>query len=111
MISFRSRWSRAMRDLLKFLGLARRAGKLVMGDKAVADAARSAVVICTAEDLAQGSLKRAEKAAERGNVRIITLPYSKEEIGRALGRSTCGILALTDEGFARQVIHAAGNGQ
>lgn len=100
-----------MRDLLSFLGMARRAGCLVMGDKAVAESAKSAKLICTAEDLASGSRGRAVKAAQKGNAPIITLPYSKEEIGRALGRTTCGILALTDDGFALQVTKAHGERQ
>lgn len=100
-----------MRDLLSFLGMARRAGKLIMGDRAVAESAASAKLICTAEDLAPGSLGRAMKSAQKGDVPIITLPYGKEEIGRALGRTTCGILALTDDGFATQVVEAAGERQ
>lgn len=90
-----------------FLGLARRAGKLVMGDKAVAESAASAKLICTAADLAPGSHKRAVRAAESGNVPLVTLPHTKEEIGRALGRTTCGILALTDKGFASRVLEIA----
>lgn len=98
-----------MRDLLGFLGLAKRSGRLVAGDEAVHAAAAIAKLICVAVDLSPGSLKRAHKAAEKGSVRLITLPCTKEEIGRALGRMTCGILALTDEGFASAVIEAVGD--
>lgn len=78
-----------------------------MGDAAVSEAKDSAKVICIAEDLAPGSLKRARRVAEKSNLQIVTLPYKKEEIGWGLGRKPCGILALTDEGFAREVIKAA----
>lgn len=98
-----------MRDLLKFLGLAKKSGKLIIGDEAVSEAAGAAKLICTAEDLSPGSLKRAQRAAEIGGVRIITLPHTKEDIGLALGRRPCGILALMDEGFASAVYEAAGN--
>lgn len=98
-----------MRDLLGFLGLAKRSGRLVAGIEAVHDAGAVAKLICVAQDLSPGSLKRAYRAAEKGNVRLITLSYTKEELGRALGRMSCGILALTDEGFASVVIGAVGN--
>lgn len=95
-----------MRDIPTFLGLARRAGKLVMGDKAVCDCASAFVLIMTAEDLAPGSYKRAQRASEAGGAPIVTLPYTKKALGAALGRGTCGILALTDTGFAQEVLKA-----
>jgi len=95
-----------MRDIPSFLGLARRAGKLVMGEQAVLDAATHIRLVMTAEDLAAGSLKRAARAAETANAPLVTLPHTKEVLGAALGRGTCGILALTDEGFAQEILKA-----
>lgn len=93
-----------MRDIPSFLGLARRAGKLVMGEQAVLDAAERVRLIMVAKDLAAGSHKRAMRAAETANAPLVTLPHTKETLGAALGRGTCGILALTDEGFAREIL-------
>ena len=93
-----------MRDIPSFLGLARRAGALVIGDKAVFESAGSLQLILVAEDLAQGSRKRALRASEAGGTPLVTLPYTKETLGAALGRETCGILALTDEGFAQEIL-------
>lgn len=77
-----------------------------MGDVAVSEAKETAKLICIAEDLAPGSRKRAERVAEKSNLQVLTLPFKKEEIGWGLGRKPCGILALTDEGFACEVIKA-----
>jgi len=95
-----------MRDLLGYLGLAKRAGKLIIGDVAVSQATDFSRLICVAEDLSPGSLKRARRAALIAGIPLVTLPCTKNGIGNALGRKPCGILALTDDGFAKALIEA-----
>ena len=85
------------------LGLAKRAGRLAIGFdpalKAVKDG--SAVLILLAEDLSEKTLKEWRFAAERYAVPEQTEPYTKEELGGALGAyRAVGLIAVCDEGFA-----------
>ena len=89
---------------LSFLGLCRRAGKTVIGaqtaEKSIADGkAKLVIAACDASD---NSIKRVRKAAEDANVAFIQTAYPKEELSMALGK-LCGVLAVTDEGFAEKL--------
>jgi ribosomal protein L7Ae-like RNA K-turn-binding protein len=87
---------------LRLIGLARRAGKLACGSDAAADAAGRAGLILLASDA--GNTVRRE-AAGYGK-QVTGLPHSKEELGRAVGRESCAIAAVTDEAFTRGIIEA-----
>ena len=91
--------------LLSFLGLCMRAGYLIRGADTVTKAIRdkSARLVLTARDLSPHSAKDAAFAAERYGVPIRVLPYEKEELSLALGRY-CGVIAVTDKGFADKIL-------
>ena len=89
-------------NFLSLLGLCHRAGMLASGEEP-ADAAcraREAKVLFTASDAAENTLRRARHFAENGHCPVLRLPYSKEELGSAIGRTSVAILAVTDAGFA-----------
>ncbi|MCL2003892.1 MAG: hypothetical protein FWG72_07815 [Oscillospiraceae bacterium] len=88
--------------LLRMAGLARRAGKLACGTEAVRDAAGRAGLILLASDAGN----TAGRDAERYGKPLMILPYDKEELGRAVGRKTCAIAAVTDDAFCRGIIEA-----
>lgn len=90
--------------LLSFLGICRRAKKLVIGADVAAQSAkegRSRLILC-ASDFSQSSLKRVSEAAVQNGVPVITLGYSKEELSLALGK-LCGVLSIEDDGFAAKL--------
>ena len=91
-----------MDKVLSLLGLAKKAGRLAVGEESVADAARAhaARLIVLAEDAADNSARRAERSAAEGACLLTRVPATKEELGRAVGRASCAMLALTDVGFA-----------
>ena len=91
-----------MDNILSFLGLARRADALVMGEEPVGAAARAkdARLILIAADAAENTKRRAGHFAESGDCILLPLPYEKDALGSALGRSSVALLALTDIGFA-----------
>lgn len=91
---------------LNLLGLARRGGNLVMGEEPVSDVCQQhrARVVLLAGDAGDTICRRAERMAEAGNAPLVTLPWTKEEVGFRLGRATCALLALTDQGLASAVI-------
>lgn len=88
--------------ILHLLGLARKAGKLELGEEPVGAVcrARQAKLMLLASDAAPNTRRRAAHFGEAGNVFFLELPFTKAEIGFALGRGSCAMLALTDAGFA-----------
>ena len=88
--------------ILHFLGLAYRAGSLAVGEEPVGAAARAkdARLLMLASDAAANTARRAKHFAAAGACIDITLPYTKDELGSAVGRTSCAMLALTDVGFA-----------
>lgn len=94
------------RNTLNLLGLARRGGNLALGEEPVSDVCQQhkARVVFLACDAGDTICRRAGRMAESGNAPLVTLPWSKEEVGSALGRSTCALLALTDQGLASTVL-------
>ncbi len=91
--------------ILHLIGLAKRAGKLEIGEEPVGSVARAkqAKLILLANDVSPNTNRRAATFGQIGNVLHLTLPYTKDEIGMSLGRSSVAMLALTDAGFAGAV--------
>lgn len=85
---------------LTFLGLCRRAGKLCVGD----ESCRTAVMDGKARLLMFASDTKARRfiAPDGSETKApsITLPFTKSEIGAAIGKADPGVLAVTDIGFA-----------
>ena len=93
-----------MDKLLNFLGLCRRAGKLTTGFDAVVETlvrGESRLVI-TAGDISPNTEKKLVKACEAGDVRLIKLKRTKDEISLAVGRFAAAA-SVTDSGFARNI--------
>ena len=88
------------------LGLARRAGKVVIGFDATVSAVRegkSFIGLCAA-DLSPKSRKEWLFSVSPTSVPIRTVPLTKEALGKALGvHKPVGIVTVCDEGFARAI--------
>lgn len=91
--------------ILSLLGLALRGGRLAVGEEPAALAAKAgqARLLLLAADAAENTLRRAEHLAREGRCLHLTLPYTKAELGGALGRGSAAIAALTDTGLAAAV--------
>lgn len=91
-----------MNSVLHLLGLARKGGNLALGEDAVADAVarRTARLLLVAADAAENTRDRGEHSAESIRVPCLTVPFSKGELGGALGREQCAVLAVTDMGLS-----------
>ena len=91
--------------ILHMLGLARKAGRLEIGEEPVGAAcrARQAKLVLLACDAASNTFRRAAHFGEAGNVLWLEVPFTKAELGFALGRGPCAMVALTDPGFAAAV--------
>lgn len=92
--------------ILSTLGLALRAGSVAVGEEPVGAAARAkkARVIFTAQDAAASSVRRANSFARAGSCLCLTIPAGKDALGRALGRTSCAMCAVTDIGFAQSLV-------
>lgn len=92
---------------LTLLGLAMRGGRLAVGEEPVEAVARArdARVLLLASDAAENTRRRCEHFAEAGQCLWLRIPFSKDELGRALGRSSVALAAITDVGLASAVVH------
>lgn len=97
-----------MNNGLNYIGLARRSGRVEIGEEATAAATRGhkAFVVCTASDASPHSVRRAELFAEAASLPHLPLPATKTELGAALGRESCAMLALCDAGLALALARA-----
>lgn len=88
--------------ILHLLGLARKAGRLEIGEEPVGAVcrARQARLVLLASDAAPNTYRRCAHFGQAGNVLWLELPFTKAELGFQLGRGSCALLALTDAGFA-----------
>jgi ribosomal protein L7Ae-like RNA K-turn-binding protein len=89
-------------DQLGLIGIAWKARRLAAGEDPVGEACRdhSARLVLVASDAAENSANRAEKFTGNGKIPCVTVHCTKEELGRALGRKSCAMVALTDRGLA-----------
>ena len=93
--------------VLSLLGLALRGGRLAVGEEPVESAARAkdARLLLLASDAADHTCRRTKHFAEIGNCIWLTVPFTKAEMGQAVGRSAVAIVAVTDIGLAAAVAH------
>jgi ribosomal protein L7Ae-like RNA K-turn-binding protein len=91
--------------VLSLLGLAKKAGRLEAGEEPVGTAARvhGIRLILLASDAADNTARRAERFAEEGACLCARIPATKEQLGGAVGRGSCAMLALSDVGFASAI--------
>ena len=95
-----------MEHILSMIGLAKKAGRMEIGEEPVGAAARAkhARVILVAADAGASSVRRAYSFAQSGACLCLTIDVSKDDLGRALGRTSCAMAAVTDIGFAEAIV-------
>jgi ribosomal protein L7Ae-like RNA K-turn-binding protein len=95
-----------MERVLSMIGLAKKAGRVEIGEEPVGAAARAkkARLILLAADAGPSSARRAASFAESGACLLLTIPADKDRLGRALGRTSVAMAAVTDIGFAEAVV-------
>ena len=82
-----------------------RAGKLNFGFETVRSAVTGGAVylLMTAADLSPKTAKETAFLADKYAVPLLSLPVTMEELRSAMGKKT-GVLAVTDEGFAKRLM-------
>lgn len=94
-----------MDPILSMIGICRKAGRVEAGEEPVDAAvrARDARLLLLAADAADNTARRCARFAEVGQCLWLRIPESKYELGKALGRGSCAVLAITDTGLALAV--------
>lgn len=87
---------------LGYLGLARRGNNIVIGEEPVGAACRAshARLMILAKDAADNTFRRAKSFAASGKPPVLKVPFTKEELGNALGCNACAMAAFLDVALA-----------
>ena len=94
-----------MEHILSMIGLAKKAGRVEIGEEPVGAVARAkhARLILLAQDAGGSSVRRAYSFAESGSCLCLTIPANKDQLGGCVGRTSVAMLAITDIGFAEAI--------
>ena len=94
-----------MNSALSMAGMALRAGRLEGGEDPAGDACQEkrCRLLLVARDAAENTRRRADRFAQEGQCLTLALPFTREELGAALGRGSCAMAAVTDLGLAQAI--------
>ncbi len=94
-----------MSKTLSYIGLCRKAGKLVPGTQLATEAVRAgkAVMCVLSCDASDNTAKRIKDSCSYHGVGCVVLRSTSEELGSALGRESIAAAAVTDPGFAEMI--------
>lgn len=97
-----------MHKALNYMSLARKAGLIELGEEPVGGAARAghARLIVVARDASDHTWRRAKSYAAGTDQQCISVPFTKDELGMAIGRSSLAIAAFTDPAMALAFVKA-----
>ena len=95
-----------MDKALNYLSLARKAGTAELGEEPVGAAARSgkAYVLLAASDCGDHTWRRAKAFAAGTDQQAIRVPFTKDEMGLATGRTSLALAAITDVAMALALV-------
>ena len=103
------KWGRlTMSKALNYMALARKAGRIELGEEPVGAAARSqhARLVIVANDASDHTWRRAKSFVAGTQQQCIKVPFSKDELGMSIGRSSLAIAAFTDPALALAFVKA-----
>ncbi len=97
-----------MDKALNYMALARKAGRIELGEEPVGAAARAvkACLVAVASDAGDHTWRRAKSFVAGTSQIAVKLPFSKDEMGQAVGRTSLAIAAFTDPAMALAFLKA-----
>ena len=97
-----------MDKALNYLALARKAGRIELGEEPVGGAARAlkACLVAVAEDAGDHTWRRAKSFVAGTNQVAVKIPYTKDQMGQVTGRTSLAIAAFTDPAMALAFLKA-----
>ena len=100
-----------MPKALNYMSLARKGGMIELGEEPVGAAARAghARLVIVAQDASDHTWRRAKSFVAGSSQQCIKAPFSKDEMGMAIGRTSLAIAAFTDPALALAFVKALEN--
>ena len=100
-----------MDKALNYLSLARKAGRIELGDEPVGAASRAkkARLILVASDAGDHSWRRAKSFVAGSEQLCMKVPFTKDQLGEAIGRTSLAMAAFTDPALALAFVKALGD--
>ena len=91
-----------------YLSLARKAGRIELGEEPVGAVARAqkARLLVVAQDASDHTWRRAKSFAAGTDQQCVRFPYTKTELGEAIGRQELALGAITDPALALAFLKA-----
>ena len=100
-----------MDKALNYLSLARKAGRIELGEEPVGAASRAkkARLILVASDAGDHSWRRAKSFVAGSEQLCMKVPFTKDQMGEAIGRTSLAMAAFTDPALALAFVKALGD--
>ena len=97
-----------MDKALNYLGLARKAGRIELGEEPVGAVARAkkARLVVVAKDATDHTWRRAKSFVAESEQICLRVPFTKDELGQAIGRTELALAAFTDPALALAFVKA-----
>ena len=97
-----------MHKALNYMSLARRGGRIELGEEPCGAAARAghAKLIIVASAASPPTWRRAKSYAAGTDQQCLKVPFSKDELGEAIGRTSLAMAAFTDPALALAFVKA-----
>lgn len=91
-----------------YLSLARKAGRVELGEEPVGAAARAqhARLVVVASDAGDHTWRRAKSFVSGTDQPCVRVPFTKDELGQAVGRTSLALAAITDPALALAFLKA-----
>lgn len=101
-----------MDKALNYLAIARKAGLAELGEEPVGAVTRAGkgYLVAVASDASDHTWRRAKSFVTGTEQQCVRLPYSKDEMGMAVGRSSLAIAAVTDAALALALVKSLPDG-
>lgn len=95
-------------NAINYLSLARKARRIEVGEEPVGACARSghARLVLVASDAPDNTVRRARNFVAGTEQQMIVAPFTKDEMGAALGRTSVALAAMTDPAMALAFLQA-----
>ena len=97
-----------MHKALNYMSLARRGARIELGEEPCGGAARAghARLIIVAADASPHTWRRAKSYTAGTDQQCVKVPFSKDEMGEAIGRTSLAMAAFTDPALALAFVKA-----
>ena len=109
MTGWQKKWGNSPMDkALNYMALARKGGRIELGEEPVGAAARAqhARLVVVASDASDHTWRRALSFVANTTQQCIRVGYTKDELGMAIGRTSLAIAAFTDPALALAFVKA-----